>query len=114
MDLPDNTALMIIDVQKGLDHPKLGRRNNPDAEEKIATLLKKWRSTGRPVFHIRHDSLEPNSPLRPELDGNQIKDIVAPLPTEPVISKHVNSGFIGTDLEARLRSMGINKIIRNS
>jgi len=111
MDLPENTALIIIDVQKGFDHPKWGRRNNPDAEEKIAALLKRWRSTGRPVFHIRHDSLEPNSPLRPELDGNQIKDIVAPLPTEPVLSKHVNSSFIGTDLEARLRSIGINTLV---
>lgn len=27
-----NTALIIIDQQLGLDHPKLGPRNNPDAE----------------------------------------------------------------------------------
>ena len=32
-------ALLVIDVQKGLDNPQLGPRNNPDAEKRIAELL---------------------------------------------------------------------------
>jgi Tfp pilus assembly protein PilN len=32
MELPQNTALIIIDQQQGIDHPKLGERNNPAAE----------------------------------------------------------------------------------
>ena len=31
--LTDKTALLIIDVQDGLDEPRLGKRNNPDAEQ---------------------------------------------------------------------------------
>jgi len=30
---PENTALLVIDVQKGLDDPSLGARNNPDADQ---------------------------------------------------------------------------------
>ncbi|MCC6169685.1 MAG: class I SAM-dependent methyltransferase [Caldilineaceae bacterium] len=30
--LTEKTALIIVDVQDGLDEPRLGRRNNPDAE----------------------------------------------------------------------------------
>lgn len=109
--LTDKTALIIIDVQEGLDDPKLGKRNNPDAETNMARLLEAWRAKKRPIFHIKHMSTEPNSPLRPELAGNAIKAIVAPEGDEPVIQKTVNSAFIGTDLETRLRDAGIEEVV---
>lgn len=34
--LPGNTALLIIDVQKGFDLPYRGVRNNPAAESNIS------------------------------------------------------------------------------
>ncbi len=105
------TALLIIDVQEGLDEPRLGERNNPAAERNMARLLAEWRRRGRPVWHIQHMSTEPDSPLRPGLPGNAIKAIVAPQVGEPVISKNVNSAFIGTDLEAQLRAAGIDSLV---
>lgn len=110
--VPQNAALILIDVQKGFDEKEFwGRRNNPSAEKNIAKLLNAWRQTKRPVFHIRNDSTEKNSPLRPEKPGNSIKDIVAPLPGEPLIIKTVNSALIGTDLEKRLRKQKINTVV---
>jgi nicotinamidase-related amidase len=109
--LTANTALIIIDVQDGLDEPRLGQRNNPDAESNLARLLADWRTKGRPIYHVQHMSTEPNSPLRPELPGNAIKRIVAPQGAEPVIQKQVNNAFVGTDLEARLRTAGIESVV---
>jgi nicotinamidase-related amidase len=102
--LPEGTALIVIDVQKGLDEPYWGERNNPEAEQNIARLLDAWRRRGMPIYYIHHQSKNPKSPLRPNYMGNEIKDIVRPRPGEPVLQKTENSAFIGTDLEERLRA----------
>lgn len=106
-----NTALLVIDVQKGLDDPVWGKRNNPDAESNIALLLSEWRKQGKPIIHIRHCSVEPNSPLRPELPGNEFKEEAQPLPEEQQFSKSVNSAFIGTELEKYLNEHGISSLV---
>ena len=106
-----NTALLIIDVQEGLDEPRLGRRNNPEAESNMARLLEEWRARGRPIFHVQHMSTEPDSPLRPERPGNAIKRDVAPIGGEPIIQKRVNSAFIGTNLHERLEAAGVHSLI---
>lgn len=106
-----DTALLIIDVQKGFDDPKWGKRNNLSAEENIAKLLHAWRRRKRPIFHIKNDSTEANSPLRPNLPGNAIKENVKPIKDEPLLIKKVNSAFIGTDLEKRLRKLGIKELV---
>lgn len=106
-----NTALLVIDVQQGLDEPRLGARNNPDAERRIAELLAAWRAARRPVIHVQHMSLEPQSSLREGLPGNAFKPETQPLHGEPVFRKHVNSAFIGTDLEAYLRANGIRGLV---
>lgn len=74
-----NTALIIIDVQKGFAEPVWGERNNPQAEDNISKLLEAWREHGRPVFHVQHMSLSPSSPLHPAHPGNAIKDALLPL-----------------------------------
>ncbi len=108
--IPHNAALILVDVQQAWDDRFWGRRNNPEAETNIATLLHAWRETGRPVFIIQHLSRIPNSPLRPGAPGCELKDIVRPLDGEPVLQKRVHSAFIGTNLEERLRQAEITTV----
>lgn len=103
-------ALILIDIQEGFDDPAFGARNNPEAEARAADLLAKWRAAGAPVIHIQHHSTTPGSPLHPETGRAAIKAEVAPLPSEPVLTKEVNSAFIGTDLETYLSAHGITDI----
>lgn len=108
--LDPRTALLIVDVQKGFDDPGWGPRNNLEAEERAAELLAAWRGAGLPVFHARHLSAESGSPLAPGGSGGEIKEAVLPEEGEHVVEKRVNSCFIGTDLEARLRLAGIRSL----
>jgi nicotinamidase-related amidase len=110
-ELPPNATLIVIDVQKGFDDPRWGRRNNPQAETNIKRILESWRMTNRPVIHTQHCSTLSDSPLRPGVLGNEIKESASPLPSEPVLKKSVNSAFIGTDLESRLRQRQVRTVV---
>jgi len=110
-NISTSTALIVIDVQQAFLDPRWGERNNPEAESNIARLLAAWRRSGLPIRHIVHDSVEPNSLLRPECPGNAIQALAAPAATEPVYHKHVNSAFIGTTLESDLRRDGIDTLV---
>jgi nicotinamidase-related amidase len=109
----NNTALIIIDWQNGFDDHAYwgGNRNNPDAEKNTRLLLDAWRKLKLPIFHVKHDSVNPKSRLAPGQSGNEIKEIVKPLVGEPVIGKNVNSAFIGTDLRQRLDDQNISSVV---
>ena len=109
--VPADSALLVIDVQRGLDDPTYGRRSTPEAEANIARLLAAWRAAGWPVVHVQHLSTRPGSPLRPDRPGAEIKPEAAPLGGEPLFQKHVNNAFLGTGLEASLRRRGTASLV---
>ncbi len=104
-------ALVVIDLQQGFDDPEWGTRNDSDAENRIDDLLTAWREAGWPVAHVRHDSTEPDSPLRGDSPGFAWKSGFAPRAGEGAFTKRVNSAFVGTDLERWLRDRGIETVV---
>jgi nicotinamidase-related amidase len=109
--LPDNATLILIDVQHAFDDERWGRRNNPHAETNIGQLLAAWRETSRPVIHVQHRNTAPGKLFSPDQPGFAIKPQAAPRGSEPVIHKSVNSAFIGTDLESRLRHAAVTHVV---
>ncbi|MDR6163669.1 cysteine hydrolase family protein [Pseudomonas fluorescens] len=111
MELQSNAALIIIDQQKGILHPRLGRRNNPQAEERMLELLALWRLRGRPVIHVQHLSRSPDSVFWPEQSGVEFQPRFAPQNGEWLIQKQVPDAFCASGLEAQLREAGIGQLI---
>ena len=107
------TALIVVDVQQAFDAWEASgqRRNNPDAVARISELLAAFRAKGAPIIHIRHASRRPTSRFAPDQPGHAVKDEARERAGEPVIVKKVNSSFIGTDLERRLRDQGIEHLV---
>lgn len=103
-------ALIVVDVQTAFDDPSWGPRNNPACEQNVADLIDAYRRRGEPVVFVRHDSVEPDSTLRPDRPGNAFKDVVDGEP-DLLVAKHVNSAFLGDPpLEPWLRSRGAEGI----
>jgi len=112
MQLSDDAALIVIDVQQGFDDPAWGPRDNPDAERHIGRLIAAWSDASRPVVLVRHDSRSPGSPLAPGTPGNALKAVVADAPHDLFVTKHVNSAFYGDpDLDAWLRDRGVREVV---
>jgi nicotinamidase-related amidase len=109
----DETALIVIDVQLAFSEmAEAGQpRNNPCAEDNIGRLLAAFRAVHAPIFHIRHRNDAEHSRFNPKNSGYQPIPVASEVADEPVIVKLVNSSFIGTDLEERLRQAGIENVI---
>jgi len=102
----DTGTLVVIDVQRAFDDPAWGQRNNPQAEANVARLLSSWRERGAPVIHIRHIDEQADGGFSAGAPGHLAKPEAEELPGELVLTKSVNSAFIGTDLRGILARLG--------
>lgn len=104
-------ALIVIDQQKGLDHPKLGARNNPDAQSEMLGLLRLWRERSWPIVHVKHRSKQRESVFWPEQEGFEFKEDFKPQNAELVIEKSVPCAFTNNMLEGALKRLGVSEIV---
>ena len=111
MELRENAALILIDQQKGILHPRLGPRNNLEAELRMLELLAHWRDSARPVIHVHHLSRSEDSVFWPGQSGVEVQERFEPVAGERLIQKQVPDAFCGTTLEADLRSDGIGQLV---
>ena len=107
----DKAVLLPIDMQQGFEDASWPPRWNEASDTNGLALLRKWRDAGRPIIHVRHDSVQEGSTLNPRHPGNQFRPGFEPQAGEPLVSKSVNSAFIGTDLDLRLRRIGARHVI---
>jgi nicotinamidase-related amidase len=104
-------ALIVIDMQKGMQSATLARRNNLNAEANIQRLLAHWRNTDLPVVHVRHMSRSPGSVFWPGQVGAEFQDALAPLVSEHVLEKNVTDAFANSGLERWLHVRGIKELV---
>jgi nicotinamidase-related amidase len=104
------TALLVIDVQKGMFLPPAPAFRGDEVVERIGGLLAAARARKLPVFHVQHDG-GPGDVLARGSEGWQIHAGVAPTGNEPVTEKRYCSSFQETDLQSRLAEQGIERLI---
>jgi len=99
MKIQTNSALVVIDQQKGIDSPKLGSRNNESAQAEILGLLSRWRELNWPIIHVKHRSTKIYSVFWPEQEGFDFKAEFLPRDNEYVIEKQTPCAFTNTNLQ---------------
>jgi nicotinamidase-related amidase len=107
----DQAVLLPIDMQRAFDCPPWPCRWNEEVDTNGLALLAAWRAAKRPIIHVRHDSAQPGSTLAPGAPGNAFRPGFGPAEGEQLITKSVNSAFIGTDLEALLKELGARHVV---
>ena len=107
----DRAVLLPIDMQQAFDADGWPRRWNRNADANGLALLAAWRAAARPIIHVRHDSVQPGSSLAPGSPGNAFRPGFEPLTGEALVTKSVNSAFIGTDLDLRLKRLGAKHVV---
>lgn len=106
-------ALICVDLQIGFldDAHWGGNRNNRNAEAVCATIIAKWRDLQGDIFHVRHSSTDPQSRLHASDDGFAFNPLCMPIAGEAVLTKSVNSCFIGTALQQMLDQAGHKSVV---
>lgn len=104
--LPDrpNTALLIVDVQKGV---VAGAHDRDGVIANINTLLQHARDAGTPVIWVQHadDGLPEGSDVWQYVDELERDD------AEPLVHKHYGDSFEETDLEALLAERKVGHLV---
>ncbi|KAI0490172.1 isochorismatase hydrolase [Xylaria cf. heliscus] len=107
------TAFLLIDIQQGLlkDASRSGM-STPNFEANIIKLLAAFRAAENThIIHVAHHSRKEGAPLHPAQPGVAFMEYATPLPGEIVRTKHVNSAFVGNDLESVIRGLGIQRLV---
>lgn len=111
-----NTALVVIDVQRGiLDFPGLARKKEIDQALdqtvlRIGALIERARAARVPVVYVQHDG-GPGHRLEPNTAGWPIRTEIAPLPGEPLIRKRACDAFFETRLREELAACNVRQLV---
>jgi nicotinamidase-related amidase len=104
------TALLIIDLQRGMFEAGETPHEGEAVLSRVAGLIERARGEGVPVLHVRHAG-DPGDPLETGTPGFEIHPKVAPKAGEPVITKTRCSAFFDTPLLEELKRRGIDRLV---
>ena len=120
---PTTTALVVIDLQKGIVSTATAPHAAADVVSRAAELADACRQAGVAVILVRVDpgpggkliprvtADQPRPPMAPGPDFAELVPELAPRENDAVVTKHQPNAFYATDLEVQLLRRGIRTII---
>jgi nicotinamidase-related amidase len=120
---PRTTALVVIDLQRGIVARQSGPHSSADVVARSARLADAFREAGATVVLVnvafakdRRDLLQPpvdspNPPHQPPPEWSQLVPEIGPHDGDILITKHQWGAFYGTELDLQLRRRGVRIIV---
>lgn len=121
---PGKTALVVIDLQKGIMARTCAPLEPATVVQGAARLATAFRALGAFVVLVHVDTRDGKDMLRPNADSpmsaaaaqrppdfGQFVPELGPMPTDHLVTKHNWGAFHGTDLDLQLRRRGIETIV---
>jgi len=120
--LKDRTALVVIDLQKGIaNNPALRPHPSKEVIANAQKLVDAFRRSDMPVFLVRVNAtketalnvVSDETPSRPSPspDWAEFVPEIAPTGSDVVITKRQWGAFYGTELDLQLRRRGVDTIV---
>jgi nicotinamidase-related amidase len=106
--MSNKTALVIIDVQKGLFDEAY--EEDREVLEHIHELIARARAAGSPVVYVQHNGWA-GHPLEPGAPGFPIHPAIAPAPGDIVVQKRASDSFYDTTLQQELDGRGVTHLV---
>jgi nicotinamidase-related amidase len=103
------TALLIIDVQRGLCSGEYAVFESRRVIDRINQVTRVFREAKAMVVIIQHE--EPGSPMTHGSEGWQLDPDLQVRPDDVYIRKTTPDSFHNTDLRAVLQAQGVNKLV---
>jgi len=118
---PAKTALVLIDLQRGIVGRELAPRSGPEVVRTADSVAKALKARGGVIVRV-HVSYGPDgaAALKQDVDESagspspgwdEFVDEAKPAEGDVVITKHQWGAFYGTELDLQLRRRGVNTII---
>jgi nicotinamidase-related amidase len=108
--MSSDTALLVIDVQKGMFAEEPVYRGT-QLLEVLNDLIGRARAAGTPVIYVRHNGNRIEHPLHPDNPGWPIHPAIAPADGELIVDKREPDSFYETTLQQELEARGIKKLV---
>lgn len=116
------TALVVIDLQKGIAAQPTKPYPAQDVIRNAAKLVQAFRKNGMPVFLVHvaatqetmlkvESDLSFSRPVSLPPDWSEFVPEIAPVPSDVVVAKKQWGAFYGTDLELQLRRRRMDTIV---
>ncbi len=102
------TALLVIDVQKGLFEKGPPVYKADQLLDKITALVDQAHAAGVPVFYIQHCD---GRDLAKNSHGWELHSRLQPTGKDFHLLKEKSNSFEATDLDAKLKSLGITNLV---
>lgn len=122
MKIPENSALLVIDLQEGEDYDGIPVMEGAHTYENAPKIIGFFREHKLPVIQVREMHRADMSDFGRELDGTEgvhclegtkhveFNHLTAPIDTDYTFYKRRYSAFLGTELDILLRSKGITTL----
>jgi nicotinamidase-related amidase len=120
---PATTALVLIDLQRGIVAANTFPNASMDVVARAARLAAACRDAGVTVVLVRVDpgpdgmlfprpqADQPRPPMKPPADFAELLPELGQQPSDVVVTKHQPNAFYATDLEVQLVRRGIRTIV---
>jgi nicotinamidase-related amidase len=119
--LPKSTALVLIDLQKGITSFSVEPRSSAEVIVNATNLAKRFRDLGTPVFLVRvafpsgEAALKLVTDAQPPLPASEpegwLEFAIEPQPQDVLILKRHWGAFYGTELDLQLRRRHIETVV---